>query len=136
MKRLSWLLPLVLVAAGCTASQALSIRTDPVGANVYLQRRGEVEIKASYAGVGGRVGSVSFEEGFKSLGNSPVEYEFDLRSEELDVDGGYGGGQIVRHFEEGMIRIEMDGFHVEERLVRFTGGKIRLDIVLRPLRPE
>jgi hypothetical protein len=95
-----------------------------------------VEVQASYAGIGGRIGFVSLEEAFKSLGNSPVEYEFDLRSEELDVDGGYGGGQIVRHFKEGMIRVEMDGFHVEERLVRFTGSKIRLDIVLRPVTPE
>ena len=136
MKRIGWILPLALVASGCTATQALSIKTDPVGANVYMQRRGDVEVRASYAGVGGRLGSVSFEEEFKSLGNSPVEYEFDLKSEELDVDGGYGGGQIVRHFHEGMIRVELDGYHVEERLVRFSGGKIRLDIVLRPIVPE
>ena len=139
MKQSYWfvrLLPLVLVAAGCTATQALSIKTDPVGANVYLQRSGDVEVRASYAGVGGRLGSVAFEDAFKSLGNSPVEYEFDLRSEELDVDGGYGGGQIVRFFREGMIRMEMDGYQVEERLVRFSGGKMRLDIVLRPVTPE
>ena len=120
---------------GCASTQTLSIKTDPVGANVYLQRRGDIEVKANVAGVGGRLGSVAFQEEFRSLGNSPVEYEFDLRSEELDVDGGYGGGQIVRLFREGMIRIVMDGYHMEERLVRFSGGTIRLTIILRPIEP-
>lgn len=112
--------------------QRISVETDPAGAEVSLQRSGEVAIEASVAGVGGTLGAGSFTEDFMSLGTAPVDYEFHLNRTDADVERGGSGGQVKRKYTEGLIRIALEGYRTVERRVRFDGNRIKIDIELQP----
>ena len=131
----SAILVLVLATASAcgTPMQRISVETDPVGAEVSLQRSGEVEVEASVAGVGGTLGAGSFTEDFMTLGTSPVDYEFQLNRTDADVERGGSGGQLKRRYTEGLIRIALQGYRTVERRVRFDGSRIDLDIELQPV---
>jgi hypothetical protein len=124
---------MVAIVVGCGSVQKVSIRTDPIGAEVYLQRRGDIEIDAQVMGVPGRVTARAFEENFQFLGNAPVEYEFDLTEREVGIDTPEGSGSVEKHYREGTIRVERDGYESVVRLVRFSGSTIDLMITLQPL---
>jgi hypothetical protein len=130
---------LVLAAvllASCSSAQKVSVRTDPVGAEVYLQRRGDLEINARVKGIPGKVTASAFEEDFRLLGNAPVEYEFELSEDEVGIDVPEGSGSVTRHYKEGTIRVERPGYETVVRLVRFSGSPVDLTIALQPLRDE
>jgi hypothetical protein len=131
-----WLaLPLGLVVlSGCASMQRLTIDTDPVGAHVYLQRRGDVEVHGRVSGVFGSVDASSFEEEFIYLGTAPIDYEFRRRDTEVAIHSPEAGGDVTRHYREGVIRIEMDGYETVERLVRFSGSTILLMVPMQPRR--
>ena len=126
-------LALGLLTACGTPMQRISVQTDPVGAEVTLQRSGEVEVEASVAGVGGTLGAGSFTEDFMTLGTSPVDYEFQLNRTDADVERGGSGGQLKRRYTEGLIRIALEGYRTVERRVRFDGSRISLDVTLQPV---
>lgn len=126
------LLGLALLA-GCGSKQKVSVRTDPIGAEVYLQRRGELEINAKVKGIPGRITANAFEEDFRLIGNAPVEYEFDLSEKDVGIDTPEGSGNIVRHYKEGTIRVERAGYESVVRPVYFSGGTVSLTITLVPL---
>lgn len=117
---------------GCGSAQKVSVRTDPIGAEVYLQRRGELEIDAKVKGIPGKITASAFEEEFKLLGNAPVEYEFPLSEREVAIDVPEGTGDIVRHYKEGTIRVERQGYETVVRRVRFSGSTVDLMITLQP----
>lgn len=123
-----------LFLAGCGSAQKVSVRTDPIGAEVYLQRRGDLEINAQVKGIPGRVTASAFEEDFRLLGNAPVEYEFELSERDVGIDVPEGSGSIVRHYKEGTIRVEREGYESVIRLVRFSGSTVDLLIALQPVR--
>jgi len=133
--RTAALLELALVAA-CGSTQKVSVRTDPIGAEVYLQRRGELEITANVKGIPGKITANAFEEDFRLLGNAPVEYEFDLNEKDVGIDTPEGSGNIVRHYKEGTIRVERDGYETIVRPVYFSGGTVDLLITLQPLNED
>ena len=118
-------------SAGST--QKVSVRTDPIGAEVYLQRRGELEITANVKGIPGKITANAFEEDFRLIGNAPVEYEFDLTEKDVGIDVPEGSGNIVRHYKEGTIRVEREGYETIVRPVYFSGGTVDLLITLQPL---
>ncbi len=126
----------VLALAACGSAQKVSVRTDPIGAEVYLQRRGDLEINARVKGIPGKVTASAFEEEFRLLGNAPVEYEFELSEDEVGIDVPEGSGSITRHYREGTIRVERPGYETVVRLVRFSGSPVDLTIALQPLRDE
>ena len=130
--RVASLLGLALLA-GCGSKQKVSVRTDPLGAEVYLQRRGVLEINANVKGIPGKITANAFEEGFRLLGNAPVEYEFDLSEKDVGIDVPEGSGSIVRHYKEGTIRVEREGYESVIRLVRFSGSTVDLMFTLQPL---
>lgn len=123
----------VLILVGCGSAQKVSVRTDPVGAEVYLQRRGDLEINARVKGIPGSVTASAFEEDFRLLGNAPVEYEFELSEQGVGIDVPEGSGSVTRHYKEGTIRVERPGYEAVVRLVRFSGSPIDLTITLQPL---
>lgn len=123
---------ILLLLAGCGSTQKVSVRTDPIGAEVYLQRRGELEINAKVKGIPGKITGSAFEEDFRLIGNAPVEYEFDLNEEDVGIDVPEGSGSITRHYKEGTIRIERAGYETVIRLVRFTGSPVALVVALQP----
>ncbi|MGB5304474.1 MAG: hypothetical protein WBP17_15100 [Gemmatimonadota bacterium] len=130
---------LVLAAvllASCGSAQKVSVRTDPDGAEVYLQRRGDLEINARVKGIPGKVTASAFEEDFRLLGNAPVEYEFELSEDEVGIDVPEGSGSVTRHYKEGTIRVERPGYETVVRLVRFSGSPVDLTIALQPVRDE
>ena len=133
--RSALVLAAVLLAA-CGSAQKVSVRTDPVGAEVYLQRRGDLEINARVKGIPGKVTASAFEEDFRLLGNAPVEYEFELSEDEVGIDVPEGSGSVTRHYREGTIRVERPGYETVVRLVRFSGSPVDLTIALQPLRDE
>lgn len=133
--RSALVLAAVLLAA-CGSAQKVSVRTDPVGAEVYLQRRGDLEINAKVKGIPGKVTASAFEEDFRLIGNAPVEYEFELSEDEVGIDVPEGSGSVTRHYREGTIRVERPGYETVVRLVRFSGSPVDLTIALQPLRDE
>jgi len=120
-----------LLSAGCGSAQKVSVRTDPIGAEVYLQRRGDLEINAKVKGIPGKVTASAFEEDFRLLGNAPVEYEFELSEQGVGIDVPEGSGSITRHYKEGTIRIERDGYETVIRVVRFSGSAVELEVSLQ-----
>ena len=123
----------VAVLAGCGSAQKVKVRTDPIGAAVYLQRRGDLEIDANVKGIPGRITASAFEEDFRLIGNAPVDYEFDLTEREVGIDTPEGSGKVVRHYKEGTIRVQRDGYETVLRVVRFSGSTVDLMITLMPL---
>jgi hypothetical protein len=121
------------VLIGCASTQELSVQTGPSGAEVFLQRRGDLEVHAAVEGVYGALNADSLGEEFYLLGTTPLEYEFDLREQEAAVYSPGAGGSVSRHFTEGTIRIVLDGYETVERLVRFSGSPISLVIPLQPV---
>ena len=85
-------------------------------------------------GIPGKITASAFEEDFKLLGNAPVEYEFPLSEREVAIDVPEGTGDIVRHYKEGTIRVQMPGYGTIERLVAFSGSPIELTLTLQPER--
>ena len=120
-----------LSLAGCGSAQKVSVRTDPIGAEVYLQRRGDLEINANVKGIPGKVTAGAFEEDFRLLGNAPLEYEFELSEQGVGIDVPEGSGSITRHYKEGTIRIERDGYETVIRVVRFSGSAVELEVSLQ-----
>jgi hypothetical protein len=120
------------VLAGCGSAQKIKVDVDPVGAEVYLQRRGDIEIRGTVQGVPGTVRARAFEEGFRLLGNAPVEYQFDLTEREVGVEIPGGNANVERRYREGTVRVERPGYETVVRVVAFTGGTAHLKIDLQP----
>ncbi len=118
--------------AGCGSTQKVKVDVNPVGAEVYLQRRGEIEIRGTVKGVPGKVRARAFEEEFRFLGNAPIEYEFDLTEREIGVEIPDGNANVERRYREGTVRVERPGYETVVRVVTFTGGTAHLKIDLRP----
>ncbi len=137
MKQRRFLRPTVILTllflAGCGSAQKVSVRTDPIGAEVYLQRRGDLEINAKVKGIPGKITGSAFEEEFRLIGNAPIEYQFDLVEKDVGIDVPEGSGSITRRYKEGTIRVERDGYETVVRPVYFSGGTVDLLITLQPL---
>ena len=130
-------LALLLALAGCGSSkQKISVNTVPAGAEVLLQRGGDMDINASIpvAGISGSLDGGGFEDPFITLGNAPVKYEF--RLDESDATVSFKGQTVgvTKHYREGTIRIQMPGYRTLERLVAFSGSPIELTLTLQPER--
>lgn len=130
-----WLLAMTVVGlTGCGSSrQKVSVKTTPPGAEVLLQRRGDLEIGVSVPTYGsGDLAAGKFEDDFITLGNAPVKYEFDLSESQGSVSFKGAGGSATKHYREGTIRVQLPGFMTVERLVAFSGSGINLEITLQP----
>jgi len=127
--RLALVLP--LLAACSSHGQRISIRTEPTGALVSWQRSGTQTISGSVAGVGGTIDGGRFTDDWMTLGNAPIDYEFDLSESE---GGGYvagSGASVTKHYRDAMIRVELAGYRTLERRVAFTGDPIDLLFTLQ-----
>ncbi len=127
--RLALLVP--LVAACSSHGQRVSVRTDPTGALVSWQRSGTQTISGSVAGVGGTIDGGRFTDDWMTLGNAPIDYEFDLSESE---GGGWvagTGARVTKRYRDAMIRVELAGYQTLERRVAFTGDPIDLVFTLR-----
>ena len=124
----------IAMVTACGSSQVLHIETDPEGAEVYLQRRGEYEVSASVSGIGGTFDGDNFEDDFYLLGTTPLDFEFDLSDSEgsFSIPGIPAGASVVKHFREGVIRIVMNGYQTEERTVQFSDNELKLALILDP----
>jgi hypothetical protein len=122
--------------SGCGSSkQKLSVTSSPAGAEVLLQRRGDVELDVSVPTYGsGDLAAGKFEDDFITLGNAPVKYEFELSESQGSINIKGAGGSATKHYREGTIRVQLPGYMTVERLVAFSGSGINLDIVLQPER--
>ena len=128
---------LALIVAGLSAcgssKQKLSVTSSPPGAEVLLQRRGDLEIDVSVPTYGsGDLAAGKFEDDFITLGNAPVKYEFDLSESQGSINIKGVGGSAKKHYREGTIRVQLPGFMTVERLVAFSGSAINLEITLQP----
>lgn len=127
-----------LAAIAACGGQKLLIESDPSGAEVYLMRRGEYEIDASVEGFAGSFGGDSFEDDFYLLGTTPLEYEFDLTDTEhsFRIPGVPAGVRVTKHYQEGVIRVEMNGYETEERSIQFSSNTLNLVLSLIPLQEQ
>lgn len=118
----------------CGTGQQLNIESDPSGAEVYLMRRGEYEVNASVDGFGGSFDSDSFEEDFYLLGTTPLEYEFDLSDTESSfyIPGVPAGVSVTKHYQEGLLKVEMNGYETEQRTIQFSNNLLHLVLSLVP----
>ncbi len=110
--------------------QRIQVETDPIGASVYLQRRGDVEVHGRVAGIVGGADIETFEEEFVFLGHTPVDYEFRRRETQAAVYAPEATANVTRHYREGTIRVEREGYRTVVRVVRFGGDPIVLVITL------
>ncbi|MCD4847480.1 MAG: hypothetical protein K8R76_04740 [Candidatus Aegiribacteria sp.] len=122
----------------CGTGQQLNIESDPSGAEVYLMRRGEYEVNASVEGFGGSFDGDSFEEEFYLLGTTPLEYEFDLSDTESSfyIPGLPAGVSVTKHYKEGILKVEMDGYETEQRTIQFSDNLFNLVLNLVPFRGD
>ncbi len=120
--------------AGCGSSkQKVSVKTTPPGAEVLLQRRGDLDIDVSLPTIGsGDLDAGEFEDDFITLGNAPVDYEFELSDSQGSVSFKGAGGSVTKHYREGTIRVQLPGYMTIERLVAFSGSAINLEFTLQP----
>ena len=120
--------------AGCGSSkQKVSVKTTPPGAEVLLQRRGDLDVDVSVPTIGsGDLDAGKFEDDLITLGNAPVEYEFELSKSQGSVSFKGAGGSVTKHYREGTIRVQLPGYMTIERLVAFTGSGINLEFTLQP----
>lgn len=122
-----------LALCACSPShQRVTVTTLPGGAEVYLQRSGVMQVNAAYSGFYGSIGAPSFEEGYYSLGTTPIDYEFVLDQQEATVAGAGAYGEVKRRYTEGRIRVVREGYRTVERAVRFTGDLLDFEIQLEP----
>ena len=122
-----------LLAACGSSKQKIAVSTTPPGAEVLLQRRGDLDLDVSLPTIGsGAVDAGGFEDDFITLGNAPVEYEFDLSDSQGSVNIKGAGGSATKHYREGTIRVQMPGYRTIERLVAFSGSPIELRLTLQP----
>ncbi len=123
-----------LSLTGCGSSkQKVSVRTTPPGAEVLLQRRGDMDIDVSIPTIGsGDLDAGKFEDDFITLGNAPVEYAFELSESQGSVSFKGAGGSVTKHYREGTIRVQLPGYMTIERLVAFSGSAINLQFTLQP----
>ena len=129
-----WLLAMTVTGlSGCGSSkQKVSVKTAPAGAEVLLQRRGDLEIDVSVPTYGsGDLAAGKFEDDFITLGNAPVKYEFELSESQGSINIKGAGGSATKHYREGTIRVQLPGFVTVERLVAFSGSAINLEITLQ-----
>ena len=129
-----WLLAMTVIGlTGCGSSkQKVSVKTAPPGAEVLLQRRGDLEIGVSVPTYGsGDLAAGNFEDDFITLGNAPVEYEFELSESQGSVSFKGAGGSVTKHYREGTIRVQLPGYMTIERLVAFSGSSINLQFTLQ-----
>jgi hypothetical protein len=125
----------VAVFSACGSSkQKIAISTVPAGAEVELQRSGTMDIDASIpvAGISGSLDGGDFEDRFITLGNAPIEYEFDLDESDARVSVRGQSVGVTKHYKEGTIRVRMPGYRTVERLVAFSGSPIELTLTLQP----
>ena len=123
---------LALLTAGCagTPMMRLDLASDPSGASVSISRRGEKAYQGSFGPVKGDVDADRFEEAFRSIGTTPLEYSSPLRDTLKDATVlGVGGREILR-FEEAIVRFEKPGYETVEKYVRFERGRRSLSAVL------
>ena len=120
------------VITACGSGQQLNIESDPSGAEVYLMRRGEYEVDAGIDGFGGSFDGDTFEEEFYLLGTTPLEYEFDLSDTESSfyIPGLPAGVSVTKHYQEGILRVEMDGYETEQRTIQFSDNLFNLVLKL------
>lgn len=123
-------LSVALLGACAPKRQQVSVTTWPRGAEVFLQRSGEVEVQAAAVGFHGSFDAGSFNESFFSLGTTPVNYEFRLEDREAAVSSGLAAGDVTRRYTEGRIRVVMEGYRTIERAVWFSGDRIDLELDL------
>ncbi|MEJ2548242.1 MAG: hypothetical protein P8125_10565, partial [Gemmatimonadota bacterium] len=67
-----------------------------------------------------------------TLGNAPIEYEFDLDESDARVSVRGQSVGVTKHYKEGTIRVRMPGYRTVERLVAFSGSPIELTLTLQP----
>ena len=128
---------LLIAVAGCGSSkQQISVNTVPAGAEVLLQRGGNMDIDASIpvAGISGSLDGGGFKDPFITLGNAPVKYEFPLDESDATVSFKGQTVAVTKHYREGTIRVQMPGYRTLERLVAFSGSPIELTLTLQPER--
>ncbi len=119
--------------SGCGSSkQKLSVTSSPAGAEVLLQRRGDLEIDVSVPTYGsGGLAAGKFEDDFITLGNAPVKYEFELSESQGSINFKGAGGSATKHYREGTIRVLLPGYQTIERLVAFSGSPIELHLTMQ-----
>jgi hypothetical protein len=121
---------LLLASCSSTPEVQLDLSSDPVGAQVYLSRRGERSYRAGFGPVEGDMKSEELNEEFIYLGTSPLEYVSPLEEDESNAKVLGFGGAIVLEYHEGVLRFEKEGFATVERRVRFKNGTIELHVTM------
>ena len=123
---LSTLLP----SCGSTPKTVLEIVTVPSGADVYLAKSGERAVHGKLGPVAGDVDQESIDESFLLLGTAPLEYTLPLEEKESGASAFGIGFEVVRRYDEGVLRIQKNGYRTQERRIRLEDGDVRIVIEL------
>ena len=116
----------LMAGCGSAPKMTLSLESDPVGAQVYLSRRGDRSVQGKVGPLSGNMKSESFKEEFSLIGTSPLTYESPLTETESDATFLGFGGRVKLKYKEGVIRFERPGYDTVERHFRFQDDELRL----------
>ena len=128
------LLALVSLGYGCASTPecVLVLTSEPPGAEVYLSRRGDRAFRGAFGVVAGDVKREEHIEEFRCVGTTPLEYTTLL--EETESGGAVMGvgAAVVLKYEEGLLRVEKNGFEVAMRHMLIRDGKVTVHVELEP----
>lgn len=128
--RTALLLLFSIAAASCgsTPMMQLDLQSDPVGARVYVSRRGHKSVVTRLGPIQGNVKAEDLEEDFVLIGTSPMVYSSPLKEFESDATIMGFGGQVVLRYKEAVLRFEKPGHATVERHVRFEDGEMIVQV--------
>ncbi len=132
MRILSIALLTLVASCGSIPEESFQIQSDPAGAEVYLSRRGNRKVQASFAFLKGGIGSQDYEEDFELIGTTPMSYETPLEQVRTDATFLGFGGKVIYRFDEALLRFELTGFKPLVRHVRLDKGEIDLNVQMLP----
>lgn len=115
-----------LTSCSSTPKAELQIVTHPSGADVYLSRSGERSYRGKFGPLSGGFEKEPIDEGFLLLGTAPLDYSLPLRETEQDASAFGVGIQVVRKYEEGILRVEKQGYRPVERRVHLEDGEVKV----------
>lgn len=124
LPRVAWLLPAGLLLAGCSSTPVMEIEIDsiPSGARVSIQLRGERNYVGRLGPLSGNLSARRFEDEFVSIGTTPASYATPLRETTTDATFLWVGGRAIRHFEDALVRFELEGYETVEKFVYLRKG--------------
>ncbi|MCP3920103.1 MAG: hypothetical protein GY711_31645 [bacterium] len=130
---------LPLFTASCRTPEpemALSLRSRPEGAQVFLSRRGLKDHSENAESFRGPLVEEAVTEEFVLIGTAPLDYVTPLSESETETSDLGTESDVLVKYNECVVRFEKPGFAPVERRVRFHDGVMSVKVELSEVQPQ